>query len=119
MRRSQRRRKPLQARQPTVHTEPARPSQLKAAFFVRSLPVLLVCLTFLSFLPSLQNELVGWDDGATLLEKPNYRGLDGRRLRWMFSTFYLGHYQPLSWVSFALDYFIWGISADLEPRGSR
>src|SRR5512136_2885934 len=109
MKRSQRRRKTPQARKSTVHTEPARPLPSKAAFIVWALPVLLVCLTFLSFLPSLQNEFVSWDDGATLLENPNYRGLDWQRLRWMFTTFYLGHYQPLSWVTFALDYLIWGM----------
>jgi tetratricopeptide (TPR) repeat protein len=57
----------------------------------------------------LQNDFVSWDDGPTLLENPNYRGLDGQRLRWMFTSFYLGHYQPLSWVTFALDYLIWGV----------
>jgi Flp pilus assembly protein TadD len=31
----------------------------------------------------------------------------------MFSTFHSGHYQPLSWITFALDYLIWG----MEPFG--
>lgn len=28
----------------------------------------------------------------------------------MFSTFHLGHYQPLSWLTLALDYLIWGMN---------
>ena len=31
----------------------------------------------------------------------------------MFTTFHLGHYQPLSWLTFSLDYLLWGI----EPFG--
>jgi tetratricopeptide (TPR) repeat protein len=31
----------------------------------------------------------------------------------MFSTFHLGHYQPLSWVTFGLDYLLWG----MDPFG--
>jgi hypothetical protein len=28
----------------------------------------------------------------------------------MFTTFYLGPYQPLSWMSYAFDYLVWGIN---------
>jgi protein O-mannosyl-transferase len=28
----------------------------------------------------------------------------------MFSTFHEGHYQPLSWLTFAIDYLIWGMN---------
>ena len=28
----------------------------------------------------------------------------------MFTTFHMGHYQPLSWLSFAVDYSIWGMN---------
>jgi Flp pilus assembly protein TadD len=31
----------------------------------------------------------------------------------MFTTFHLGHYQPLSWLTFSLDYLLWG----MEPFG--
>src|SRR5262245_6577991 len=64
--------------------------------------------TFIVFLPALSNQFVNWDDYETLVDNPHYRGLGWPNLRWMFTTFHMGHYQPLSWLTFALDYVIWG-----------
>lgn len=66
--------------------------------------------TFTAFLPVLANEFVDWDDYESLVNNPHYRGLGWSQLRWMFTTFHMGHYQPLSWVSFALDYLLWGLN---------
>jgi tetratricopeptide (TPR) repeat protein len=56
------------------------------------------------FSPCLRNGFVDWDDPAMLLENPHYRGLGPAQLRWMFTTFHMGHYQPLSWITLAVDY---------------
>jgi tetratricopeptide (TPR) repeat protein len=64
--------------------------------------------TFTVFMQALSNDFVNWDDHETLLNNTRYRGLGWTELRWMFTTFYMGHYQPLSWVSFAIDFFVWG-----------
>ena len=85
----------------------------KAALPFWSFPILSVFLTCISFLAIWQNGFLSWDDEATLVNNLRYRGLGWRQIQWMFSTFYLGHYQPLSWVTFALDYLIWG----LDPFG--
>ena len=66
---------------------------------------MLVC-----FLPVLQNAFVAWDDDLNLTENPRYRGLLLAQLRWMFTTFLGGHYQPLSWVTLGLDYTLWGMN---------
>ena len=73
------------------------------------IPLLVALLTVAAFLPSLQNGFVSWDDPITLVEIQNYRGLGWEQLRWMFTTFHTGHYQPLSWVTFGLDYLLWGM----------
>ena len=73
-------------------------------------PSLVFAVSFAVFFPTLQNQFVDWDDNASLLANPDYRGLDWRRLRWMFSTLYMGHYQPLSWLTLALDYTFWGMN---------
>ncbi len=77
------------------------------------LPVLIVLLTTTAFLPTLQNGFVNWDDSSTLLRNPHYRGLGLSQLGWMFTTFHMGHYQPLSWMTLGLDYLLWGMA----PRG--
>jgi tetratricopeptide (TPR) repeat protein len=74
------------------------------------IPVSVVALTVIFFLPVLQNGFVDWDDGKILLENPYYRGLDWPQLSWMFNTFYMGHYQPLTWISLGLDYLLWGMN---------
>jgi len=64
-----------------------------------------------AFLPTLGNGFVGdWDDDGNLVDNPSYRGLGWRQLRWMFTTFLLGHYIPLTWFTFGLDYVLWGMN---------
>jgi hypothetical protein len=76
-------------------------------------PLVIFLATIAVFYPALRNGFVEWDDYDTLIENPLYRGLGWSELRWMFTTFKMGHYQPLSWMTFALDYLLWG----LDPFG--
>ena len=77
------------------------------------IPGLVALITFVVFSPALRNGFVNWDDFETIVENQNFRGLTWSHLRWMFTTFHLGHYQPLSWLTFSLDYLLWGV----EPFG--
>src|SRR5215475_5593063 len=73
------------------------------------IPGLVALITFVVFSPALRNGFVNWDDFETIVENQNFRGFTWAHLRWMFTTFHLGHYQPLSWVTFSLDYWLWGM----------
>jgi len=73
-------------------------------------PCLIGAATATVFLPVLQNGFVNWDDDGNFLNNPNYRGLGWWQLRWMFTTFHMGPYQPLSWLTLGLDYLIWGMN---------
>ena len=73
-------------------------------------PLCVALATFLAFSPALLNGFVNWDDDKILYDNPFYRGLGWVQLKWMFSTFLMGHYQPLTWLSFALDYQLWGMA---------
>ncbi|MEP6494412.1 MAG: tetratricopeptide repeat protein [bacterium] len=53
---------------------------------------------------------MNWDDEKNFLNNPNYRGLGLAQLRWMWTTFHVGHYVPLSWMTLGLDYSLWGMS---------
>lgn len=73
---------------------------------------------FAAFWPVLHNGFVDWDDPDNFLKNENYRGLGPEQLRWMFTTFHMGHYQPLSWVTLGMD-FLWGRAVfgdGLDPR---
>jgi hypothetical protein len=77
----------------------------------RIIPLALALVTFLVFSPALWNGfVVGWDDGCTLVENQAYRGLTWPQLRWMFSTMLMGHWTPLTWLTFGLDYVLWGMN---------
>jgi Flp pilus assembly protein TadD len=62
------------------------------------------------FLPALGAEFVNWDDDENFLHNPNYRGLGTAQLRWMFTTFLMGHYIPLTWLTLGMDYVVWGMN---------
>jgi len=62
------------------------------------------------FAPVLGNDFVNWDDQANLVDNMNYRGLGWPQIRWMFSNFHMGLYQPLSWLTYGLDFVFWGMN---------
>ena len=74
------------------------------------IPALLALITFVVFLPTLQNGFVNWDDDSHLLDNPHYRGLGWAQLRWMFTTCLNGSCMPLNWVTYGLDYVLWGMN---------
>jgi protein O-mannosyl-transferase len=78
------------------------------------LPIGVAVVTGLIFCPVLKNGFVNFDDPDTLLYNSKYQGLAWSNQRWMFtdSTFesFAGFYGPLTWISFALDYLLWGLN---------
>lgn len=74
------------------------------------IPALIAVVTFVVFLPTFQNGFVNWDDDSHLLENPHYRGLGWEQLRWMFTTCHQGSCMPLNWVTYGMDYILWGMN---------
>lgn len=74
-------------------------------------PFLIVLATVVCFWPALSNEFVNWDDFSLLTMNSSFRGFSLSHLKWMFTTFHMGHYMPLSWLSYALDHAIWGMNS--------
>ena len=75
--------------------------------------LLIAAITCIFFLPVLRGEFLLWDDWTLFVENPCYRGLSPSHWQWMCTTVLLGHWQPLSWLSYALDYKAWG----MNPQG--
>jgi tetratricopeptide (TPR) repeat protein len=88
----------------------AKPTTTSRLWSPRLIPLALALVTFLVFLPALWNGFVAWDDQVNLYENEKYRGLTWTQIRWMFSTFLMGHWIPLTWLTFGLDYVLWGMN---------
>lgn len=89
---------------------PAQPTAAPRGFSQWLAPLGVAFATLVAFYPSLLNDFVNWDDDKILYDNPYYRGLGWTQIKWMFSTFLMGHYQPLTWLSFGLDYQLWGMA---------
>ncbi len=74
-----------------------------------AIPVAL--LVIVAFLPVLDNGFVLWDDQGNFVDNPFYRGLGLARVKWAFSTFWLGAYQPLAWLLLEAQYVWWKLDA--------
>jgi protein O-mannosyl-transferase len=66
--------------------------------------------TFILYLPALRNEFVYWDDNLYIFENPHIRSLDAKFFRWAFFDFHAGNWHPLTWISHAVDYTLWGLN---------
>jgi hypothetical protein len=59
------------------------------------------------FLPALRFPFLSWDDRVNVVENGLLR-FDGAGLTFMLTGSRLGHWQPLTWLSLALDRLAWG-----------
>ena len=83
----------------------------------RAVRLLLPALIFLIaggvFLPALRGEFLDWDDSVNFVANPNYRGLGLPQIKWMLGATLMGHYIPVTWLSFGLNYTLGG----MDPWG--
>ena len=89
------------------------PATAARALRASQIPLALALVTFAVFSPALWNGFVEWDDQVTLYDNQSWRGLGAPQLEYFFTTLLMGHYIPLTWLSFGLDYELWG----LNPAG--
>jgi Tfp pilus assembly protein PilF len=75
-----------------------------------ALAIGIAACVFAAFAPALTAGFSWWDDDKNFLETYGWRGLSVEHLRWMATTFHGGPYQPLSWLSLALQHAVWGMS---------
>ena len=54
-----------------------------------------------------------WDDWALIRKTFGFRGFDARHLWWMLTTTHMANNTPLAWLSYGIDYAVWG----LNPAG--
>lgn len=62
----------------------------------------LAAVTAATFAPVRQHGFLNWDDADALVSNPHLQQPLSALATWAFSTFHMGHYQPLSWLTFAV-----------------
>jgi len=78
----------------------------------RSAILLIGFVTLVTFWGAVRNQFVAWDDDQLILANDHFREISVQSLRWMFTTTLGGHYQPLTWLSYAVETeFLWGVNA--------
>ncbi len=70
-------------------------------------------LTFLVFIRSVFNGFVNMDDPDYVLNNPLVKALDWNHIVAAFSSVHAGFWMPLTWISLAIDFRLWG----LNPAG--
>ena len=78
----------------------------KKLFWLGALAV--VVLTLAAHVRGLQGQFVDWDDTTHITRNATIRGLTFANVRTMFSQPIAKLYCPLTWLSYAVDYQIWG-----------
>jgi protein O-mannosyl-transferase len=74
----------------------------------------LVLVVLALYLPVGHHPFVNFDDGGYVINNPQIKsGLDWNTIAWAFTTFYQANWHPLTWLSHALDFQMFG----LEPAG--
>ena len=94
-------------------TAPGLASRVLPALLAARVPLLIALVTFIVFSPALWNQFVDWDDQVNFLTNHDYRGFGWTHLKWMFTTFLMGQWIPLTWMTLGLDYALWG----MKPLG--
>ena len=70
-------------------------------------------LTVLAYSPALTGDFVNWDDPEYVVNNYSIRSLAPRNIATFFTRPYVGHYAPLTILSYALDHRVYG----LNPSG--
>jgi lipoprotein NlpI len=71
---------------------------------------LISLITFAVYLHALQNDFVALDDDAYIFDNLHIRSFNLPFLRWAFLGFYASNWHPLTWMSHAMDYALWGLN---------
>lgn len=67
-------------------------------------------ITLITHLPSLTHGFLNWDDNTYITSNPSFKANWLEFTQWAFYTKYFANYHPLTWLSYKLDYEIWGLN---------
>jgi tetratricopeptide (TPR) repeat protein len=90
------------------------PATASPAWLVRAIAAGVFVITALVFARALGAGFIDFDDPSVLFKVDGYRGLSPDNIVWDFSMTYMGHFQPLTWASYGVDFLLWGLDPTKE-----
>jgi hypothetical protein len=88
---------------PGVHADDRRSNPI-------ALAAIIAVVTLAVYLPALRNGFVNWDDPHYVFLNTHIRSLNTDFFRWAFFDASTVYWHPLTWLSHALDYAVWGLN---------
>ena len=74
-------------------------------FRPRVIVLLLVLITLLAYLPTLNNGFLNFDDETYVSDNPQVQGgITWPGIQWAFTTFHFSNWHPLTWIAYMVDY---------------
>lgn len=73
--------------------------------------LIIVIVAFVSFSSSFENGFLQWDDNLQITENRDIKELSLNSIKTFFSSFYVGMYQPITTITYAIDYKIAGLDS--------
>jgi protein O-mannosyl-transferase len=89
---------------------PQEPRTRRTQHYIYYLAAAVALITFAVYLETLKNGFVNWDDVDYVLLNNHIRSINLSFLKWAFLSFYAWNWHPLTWISHALDYAMWGLN---------
>ena len=74
---------------------------------------ILLIFVFILYYPSIFCELTNWDDVGAVIENPIIRSLSLPYLKRIFTEVYYWNYQPLLNLSYAIEYYFFGVNSKI------
>ncbi len=76
-------------------------------------PAALVLVIIMAYLPALMAGYVEWDDDKLVSYNRHIENISWDNVKWMWTTSFGGHFHPLTWWSYTVDFALWGPDAFL------
>jgi len=70
----------------------------------------IISITVAIYYRAIFNGFVNWDDGVYVYNNPFIRAVNIKFFKWAFLHSYAANWHPLTWLTHAIDYKIWGIN---------
>jgi len=71
----------------------------------------IVCCGLVAYFPIFNNGFVTWDTAGYVLQNEHIKQLNWENLGWMFGSYHMSNWHPITWLSHAIDYYLYGLNS--------